>query len=209
MHPAAARPEIAPEAVTVLHVHVRLGDPLVLQRLQAMLDQAAGDTLLPQPRRDREVLNVTTPAVVPCHQAADDGALLLGDEAEPGIAPQVSVQALDRIGDDRKLESGETCRVAVRIEHEMRHLRTQALYHLGRCFAKKRIHDLAVRTLENALKEKVVFDDEKKEIVYALAEVLESTGRGEEAIEHFKSIYEVDINYRDVADKIDAYYAEQ
>jgi len=89
------------------------------------------------------------------------------------------------------------------------HLHTQALHFLGLCFAKKGIHDLAARTLQNALKDKVVFDDEKMEIVYALGEVLEAMGKGDEAIEQFKSIYEIDIDYRDVAGKIDTYYAQQ
>jgi len=34
-------------------------------------------------------------------------------------------------------------------------------------------------------------------------------GKKEEAIEQFKQIYEVDIGYKDVAAKIDAYYAGQ
>ena len=57
------------------------------------------------------------------------------------------------------------------------------------------------------LEEKVVFDDEKKDLIYALGCVLEKMGKREEAIEQFKQIYEVDIAYRDVAAKVDAYYS--
>jgi len=39
--------------------------------------------------------------------------------------------------------------------------------------------------------------------------VLESMGKKEEAIEQFKTIYETDISYQDVAAKVDAYYAAQ
>jgi len=39
--------------------------------------------------------------------------------------------------------------------------------------------------------------------------VLETMGKKEEAIEQFKLIYESDIGYRDVAKKVDDYYAGQ
>ena len=87
------------------------------------------------------------------------------------------------------------------------HRKTQAMGLLGQCFAKRGMNDLAVRKLQDALKEKLVFDDEKKELVYALGCVLEKMGKAEEAIEQFKQIYEVDIGYKDVSAKVDAYYA--
>jgi predicted Zn-dependent protease len=89
------------------------------------------------------------------------------------------------------------------------HKRIAALGLLAQCFAKRRMFDLAARTLQNALKEKLVLDDEKKDLVYNLGSVLEAMGKKEEAIEQFKQIYETDIGYRDVAAKVDAYYAEQ
>ncbi|MDX1951446.1 MAG: tetratricopeptide repeat protein [Verrucomicrobiota bacterium] len=85
--------------------------------------------------------------------------------------------------------------------------RIQAMNMLGICFAQRNMNDLAARTFQNALKEKIVFDDEKKAILYNLGEVLEKMGKKEEAIEQFKQVYEVDIGYRDVAAKVDAYYA--
>ncbi len=88
------------------------------------------------------------------------------------------------------------------------HKKTQALYYLGRCFAQRGIRDVAVRTLETAIREKVVFDTEKKELLYTLAEVLEAMGRKTDAVEKLKLIYEVDISYKDVAEKVDAFYAE-
>jgi tetratricopeptide (TPR) repeat protein len=80
---------------------------------------------------------------------------------------------------------------------------------LAQCFGKRKMYDLAARTLQNALKEKLVFDDEKKDLIYNLGVMLEQMGKREEAIEQFKQIYESDIGYRDVAAKVDAYYAEQ
>ena len=78
---------------------------------------------------------------------------------------------------------------------------------LAQCFAKRRMYDLATRTLQNALKEKLVFDDEKKDLLYNLACVLESMGKKEEAIKQLELIYEIDGGYRDVAAKVDAFYS--
>ena len=89
------------------------------------------------------------------------------------------------------------------------HKRLAAMNYLAQCFSKRKMFDLAAKTLQNAIKEKPVFDEEKKELIYNLGSVLESMGRKEEAIEQFKLIYEVDIGYRDVAKKVDDYYAGQ
>ncbi len=85
--------------------------------------------------------------------------------------------------------------------------RLQSMGYLGQCFARRNMNDLAARTLQNAIKEKPTFDDEKKEFVYQLGCVLEKMGKREEAIEQFKQIYETDIGYKDVAAKVDAFYA--
>jgi tetratricopeptide (TPR) repeat protein len=89
------------------------------------------------------------------------------------------------------------------------HKRIAAMSYLAQCFGKRKMYDLGARTLQNALKEKLVFDEEKKELIYHLGVMLEQMGKREEAIEQFKQIYETDIGYRDVAAKVDAYYAEQ
>jgi tetratricopeptide (TPR) repeat protein len=87
------------------------------------------------------------------------------------------------------------------------HKRLAAMSYLAQCFAKRKMFDLAARTLQNAIKEKPIFDDEKKDLVYHLGCVLDDMGKKEEAVEQFKLIYEMDIGYRDVAAKVDAYYA--
>ena len=80
---------------------------------------------------------------------------------------------------------------------------------LAQCFAKRKMYDLAARRLQDAIKEKTVFDDEKKDLLYNLGSVLESMNKKEEAIEQFKLIYEVDSSYKDVAAKIEGYYGGQ
>jgi tetratricopeptide (TPR) repeat protein len=89
------------------------------------------------------------------------------------------------------------------------HRRVAAMRHLGLCYAQRNMHELAARTFEEALKEKLVFDEEKKDLIYNLAGVLEKTGKRDEAIKQLESIYAEDISYRDVAAKVDAYYASK
>ena len=86
------------------------------------------------------------------------------------------------------------------------HKRVQAMSYMGQCLARKGFNDIAASTLREALKEKVVFDEEKKDLIYALGSVLEKMGKTEEAIEHYKEIYQVDMGFKDVAAKVDAYY---
>ncbi len=87
--------------------------------------------------------------------------------------------------------------------------RLATMSYLGQCFAKRGMNDIAARKLQEALKEKLTFDAEKKDLIYALGCVLEKMGKKDEAIEQFKQIYEADISYKDVAAKVDAYYAAQ
>ena len=87
--------------------------------------------------------------------------------------------------------------------------RLAAMSYLAQCFAKRKMFDLAARTLQDAIKEKPSFDDEKKDLIYNLGIVLESMGKKEEAIEQFKQIYEQDAGYKDVSAKVEAFYAGQ
>jgi tetratricopeptide (TPR) repeat protein len=87
------------------------------------------------------------------------------------------------------------------------HKRIASMNYLAQCFARRRMFDLAAKTLQNAIKEKPAFDEEKKELTYHLGCVLESMGKKEDALEQFKLIYEIDIGYKDVGAKVDAYYS--
>jgi tetratricopeptide (TPR) repeat protein len=89
------------------------------------------------------------------------------------------------------------------------HKRLLAMSLLAQCFAKRKMFDLAAKKLQEAIKEKVVFDDEKKDLIYHLGCVLESMGKKEEAVEQFKIIYETDAGYKDVTAKVEAHYAGQ
>lgn len=87
--------------------------------------------------------------------------------------------------------------------------RIPAMNLLAQAFSRRGMNDLAARKLLEALKEKQVFDDEAKDLHYQLGVVYEKMGKREEAIEHFKTIYEQDVSYRDVMTRVDAYYAAQ
>jgi tetratricopeptide (TPR) repeat protein len=89
------------------------------------------------------------------------------------------------------------------------HKRIASMSYLAQCFAKRKMYDLAARRLQDAIKEKPVFDDEKKDLTYNLGSVFESMNKKEEAIEQFKLIYETDAGYKDVTAKVEAYYAGQ
>jgi tetratricopeptide (TPR) repeat protein len=86
------------------------------------------------------------------------------------------------------------------------HRRIQAMNYLAQSFARRGMNDLAARRLQDALKEKLVFDDEKKDLLYTLGSILEKMGKKDEALDQFKLIYEVDSGYKDVEAKIEASY---
>ncbi len=160
-------------------------------------------------------------------------ALSLLDTASPDHAPEIGRLSAERavfVLDDckRRVEKYPTD-MTVRYElgqlyfkagqfaeaiHELQRAQTNpgtrlaAMNLLGQCFAQRGMHDIAIRTFRNALREKLVFDEEKKELHYFLGCELEKMDKIEEAIEQFKHIYELDIGYRDVAAKVDAYYAK-
>ena len=87
--------------------------------------------------------------------------------------------------------------------------RLGAMSYLAQCFAKRKMFDMAARTLQEAIKEKPTFDEEKKDLIYNLGTVLESMGKKEEALEQYKQIYEQDAGYKDVSAKVEAFYAGQ
>ena len=84
--------------------------------------------------------------------------------------------------------------------------RLQALYHLGLCFKAKKQYDMAVEQLGKASSEVSTMNDMKKAILYELGSIAELTGDTEAAVRCFKQIYQTDIGYRDVAQKVEQAY---
>ncbi|WOO39824.1 tetratricopeptide repeat protein [Rubellicoccus peritrichatus] len=88
-------------------------------------------------------------------------------------------------------------------------VRSNALLSLGRAYLKKEFFDIAVEQLALAKKEIPLMNELKKEAIYELALAYELMGNEEEAIGEYKIIYQNDIGYRDVSDKINNFYAKR
>jgi len=73
---------------------------------------------------------------------------------------------------------------------------------LGQAFGAAGKNDLAIRQLEQALVGHSSINDRVKEILYALGDIHERTGNVEKAKESFGKIYEVDIGFMDVGDRL-------
>lgn len=85
--------------------------------------------------------------------------------------------------------------------------RINSLYHLAMCFKQKNQFDMAIDQLEKACGELYTMDETKKDVLYELGEVSESLGKLDKAADYFKQIYQVDIGYKDVAEKIEKLYS--
>lgn len=88
-------------------------------------------------------------------------------------------------------------------------VRVRAILMLGKTFISKGIFDMAVEQLEIAKKELAIMDETKKEVIYELAKAHEQNNAPEKAIAEYKIIYSNDIGYRDVAEKINSFYAKK
>ncbi|MCX6909524.1 MAG: tetratricopeptide repeat protein [Verrucomicrobia bacterium] len=81
-------------------------------------------------------------------------------------------------------------------------LRVSVLNYLGQCFMKQKLMDIAIRQFAMADSEIPTMDDLKKEVLYHLGDAYEMKGDKEKASEYFQKVYEVDMNYRDVAKRL-------
>jgi len=70
--------------------------------------------------------------------------------------------------------------------------RVQSITYLAKCFEKRNMFDMAVRRLQEVLKEKLSFDEEKKDLIYTLASVFEKMNKKDEAIEQFHKAIDLD-----------------
>ncbi len=75
---------------------------------------------------------------------------------------------------------------------------------LGLCFMAKGQHDLAIEQFEYAIKVHPEMDEMGKEVRYNKALACEAMGKADEALAIYKRLYSEDINFRDVAAKVDA-----
>ncbi len=87
-------------------------------------------------------------------------------------------------------------------------VRLDSILYLGRAYSRKNFYDLAVEQFTLLKNEIQIMDERKKDAIYELGCCFESMGNEDKAIEEFKNVYSADISYRDVADKINAFYSK-
>jgi len=85
-------------------------------------------------------------------------------------------------------------------------LRTVSLIGMGECFMHKNLLDLAIEQFEKALERVPTMDATKKHILYQISSINMTLNNLDKAKVYFKQIYEVDIAYKDVAQKLEALY---
>lgn len=84
--------------------------------------------------------------------------------------------------------------------------RVLSLFYLGMCFKAKKQLDMALEQLEKAASELYTMDDTKKDVFYEMGLISEETGNKEKALEYYKQIYQADIGYKDVSQRVEKYY---
>jgi len=84
--------------------------------------------------------------------------------------------------------------------------RSKSLFYLALCFRNKKQLDMAAEQLKKAVSEMSTMDDTKKDVLYELGCILEQMKKPEEAMVYFKQVYQVDISYKDISQKIEKAY---
>jgi len=77
---------------------------------------------------------------------------------------------------------------------------------MGQCLLRKGMLDMAADKFKAAAAAMLVMDALKKDTLYHLATTYDRMGKKTEAFEHYKVIYEVDVGFKDVAEKIEEHY---
>lgn len=78
-------------------------------------------------------------------------------------------------------------------------------FYLAQSFQAKGFNDLARKEYERALEGNAARDERAKEVLYNLGAIAEAEGKGDDARSFYTRIFEVDIGYRDVADKMEQF----
>ena len=102
----------------------------------------------------------------------------------------------------------ENCLSHFQLAQRNAKVRLDAILYLGRAYSRKNFYDLAIEQFSILKNEIQVMDDRKKDAIYELGCCFESMGKKDKAIEEFKVVYSADISFRDVADKINAFYSQ-
>ena len=80
------------------------------------------------------------------------------------------------------------------------------IIYIGRCFENKNQFDMAVDQFTEALAEMPDMSNEKMDAIYYLGVAHEALEQNDKALECFKEIYQKNVNYKDVAQRIQKHY---
>ncbi|MGH9396070.1 MAG: hypothetical protein ACRD18_04390 [Terriglobia bacterium] len=80
---------------------------------------------------------------------------------------------------------------------------------LGICFMEKQMPEIAVRWLTRALRSPGLNEETTMALTYDLAAAYEQSGDGRTALEKFSEVYSLNIDYRDVAEKIQSLHSKR
>lgn len=86
--------------------------------------------------------------------------------------------------------------------------RLVSIVYLGRCFHAKKQYDMAVEQFSKATEEMLVMDKDKMSAMYHFGLLFEEMGENEKAMDCFKQIYQANVNYRDVKERMDSFYSK-
>jgi len=134
--------------------------------------------------------------IAECQKRVDKNPTDLATRYEMGVLYFQAGKIAEAMGEFQKSKNNPNKKVA-------------SMNYLAQCFAKRKMYPLAATTLQDAIKEKQVFDEEKKDLVYNLGIVYEAMEKEKESIEQFEQIYAIDIGYKDVAARVDKFYGSQ
>jgi tetratricopeptide (TPR) repeat protein len=104
------------------------------------------------------------------------------------------------------LTEGETAEATEHLQAAIKEpkLRIGAQQLLGRAFASQGLPDLAIKQFTEAISKLAGMNDQKKELLYELAQLHEKKGGKDAALDVYQQIYESDVAYKDVGDRIKA-----
>ncbi len=88
-------------------------------------------------------------------------------------------------------------------------VRINALIYLGKAYKQKGFFDLAAEQLAAAKSEIPSVTEQKKDVIYELGECYENQNDMEKAMVEYKTLYGMDIAFRDVSEKIDKFYKQK
>ena len=108
------------------------------------------------------------------------------------------------------MESGFYKEAVAELQQALRQpsVRSKAMILLGQSYHRRNMLDLAAKQYATAASEIVAMDATKKEAIYLLGMTLNEMGKKAEALDELKKIYEVDSQYRDVADRVESAYQQ-